>query len=73
MNPTQKQTTLELRSVKAGSRFVGTVVGLASCILLASAALAAEDRAVRFTAMGCGPYLPEDEPALARYIKLENE
>ena len=73
MNPTQKKTSLELRSVKTRFRFVGTVVGLASCILLASAALAAEGRVLRFTAMGCGPYLPEDELALARYIKLENE
>ena len=73
MNSTQKQTSLGLRSVKAGFRFIGPVVGLVSCILLASAALAAEGRAVRFTAMGCGPYLPEDEPALARYIRLENK
>lgn len=26
-----------------------------------------------FSAMGCGPYLPEDEWALAHWVKLENE
>lgn len=29
--------------------------------------------AVVFSAMGCGPYTPEDAAALARYVRLENE
>jgi hypothetical protein len=37
-----------------------------------SLAAAAAGEPVIFSAMGCGPYTPADEPAVAFYIKQEN-
>ena len=47
-------------------------VHLFAVILLASSGLAHAEP-LKFSATGCGPYKPEEEPLLEKYVKLVSE